>query len=397
MRSSSNFASALASSPAETSAAAAPAVDSAPTALRSEAVVGTTEVEDSASHATAVLQQLCSVCDEYELAQLGERLQGLAVLVGRDLVAVSQALTGPLGCHGPVQASAEHLVGLGGKRLRPLCLALAARVGQPSDGHVRDLGVAVELIHSATLLHDDVVDLGETRRGAPSARLIYGNAASIFAGDLLLIDAIRKVVNTGLPKLLPSMLDAIDEMIAAESLQLTCRDLLVVDIETYQGVVVGKTGALFGWALRAGGRAGGCSDQVCDALESFGRELGHTFQLVDDLLDLCGEPEQTGKNLFADLREGKATYPLILAMSRDESLRPRLEALLAAESGPVVDVDAQMRGIVDAIGLTGAIQDTRAVAAERSKAAIGALEGVPEGPARSGLAGLCELLLSRIR
>ena len=143
------------------------------------------------SHATAALEQLCSVCNEHDLGELSRRLEGLAVLVGKDLLAVQEALMGPLGCHGPVKHSAEHLVRLGGKRLRPLCLALAARVGSPSDDDIRDLGVAVELVHSATLLHDDVVDLGDTRRGKPTARLVYGNAASIFAGDLLLIDLER--------------------------------------------------------------------------------------------------------------------------------------------------------------------------------------------------------------
>ena len=356
-----------------------------------------------AAHATSVLKQLCSVCNEHELDGLSRRLEGLAVLVGKDLIAVQEALLGPLGSRGPVQASAEHLVRLGGKRLRPLCLALAARIGEPADAHIRDLGVAVELVHSATLLHDDVVDVGDTRRGEPTARLLYGNAASIFAGDLLLIEAIRRVAGTEISILLPSMLDAIDEMIGAESLQLTCRDLLVVDLATYEGVVIGKTGALFGWALRAGGRAGGCEPAVCDALELFGRELGYTFQLVDDLLDLCGDSEQMGKGLFTDLREGKATYPLILAMARNPQLRPRIEAMIAN----VQDGDAQAQdgdahddetaAIVAAIAATGALDATRAAAAQRSEAAIAALAAVPEGPARSGLAGLCELLLRRTR
>ena len=349
-----------------------------------------------APYATAVLEQLCSVCNEHDLGELSSRLEGLAVLVGRDLVAVQEALMGPVNSHGLVKDSAEHLVRLGGKRLRPLCVALAARVGEPSDANVRDLGVAVELVHSATLLHDDVVDLGEARRGAPAARLVYGNAASIFAGDLLLIEAIRRVVGTELTNLLPNMLNAIDEMIGAESLQLACRDLVVVDLATYEAVVVGKTGALFGWALYAGGRAGGCAPEVCAALEQFGRELGYTFQLVDDLLDLCGDSEHMGKSLFTDLREGKATYPLILAMARDPELRPRIEAMFS--SADDIEVDAsEMSAIVAAIAATGALDETRAVAARRSEAAVAALAGVPEGPARSGLAGLCELLLRRIR
>jgi len=352
--------------------------------------------QPAAPHAVAVLDQLCSVCSNHDLSQLARRLDGLAVLVGEDLVAVQQELMGDVNCHGSVKESAEHLVRLGGKRLRPLCLALAARVGEPSDDHVRDLAVAVELVHSATLLHDDVVDLGDTRRGVRTARLVYGNAASIFAGDLLLVEAIRRVVNTGIPNLLPSMLDAIDEMIGAESLQLTCRDLLVVDLDTYEGVVVGKTGALFSWALYAGGRAGGCDMAVCESLARFGRELGVTFQLVDDLLDLCGDSSQTGKSLFADLREGKATYPLILAMERDPELMPMVEAILAHPMGedlPGEEIDR----VLERMAATGALDETRSVAAQRSEAAIAALAGVPDGPARAGLAGLCELLLRRIR
>jgi octaprenyl-diphosphate synthase len=352
--------------------------------------------ESPAPHAATVLEQLCSVCSDHDLSQLSTRLEGLAVLVGRDLVAVQGQLMGPVHCHGPVKESAEHLVRLGGKRLRPLCLALAARVGTPSDDNIRDLAVAVELVHSATLLHDDVVDQGDTRRGAPTARLIYGNAASIFAGDLLLIEAIRRVVGTGIPDLLPSMLDAIDEMIGAESLQLSCRDLLVADLQTYEAVVVGKTGALFSWALHAGGRAGGSDAVVCAALEKFGREMGVTFQLVDDLLDLCGDSEETGKGLFADLREGKATYPLILAMERDPELRPHVGAMLERPLTEGLEA-AEIHRVVTAMASTGALESTRAVAAQRSEAALAALSGVPDGPARRGLAGLCELLLRRIR
>ena len=206
-----------------------------------------------------------------------------------------------------------HLVEAGGKRLRPLLTLAAARLcGYDGPFHVH-LAATVEFIHTATLLHDDVVDVADTRRGQPAARSLWGNAASIFAGDWLLVEALRRIRLAGDDRLLDRMLAIIEEMILAESLQLERRSQVVGDVADYFRVCEGKTAALFRWAMLAGARAGGCGGDAEAALERFGHELGVAFQVIDDCLDFEGDFTVTGKALFADLREGKLTYPLLVA------------------------------------------------------------------------------------
>src|SRR5262249_20100903 len=153
----------------------------------------------------------------------------------------------------------------------------------------RAYAVAVELVHNATLLHDDVVDLGDKRRGADTARVVYGNAASIFAGDFLLIEALRRIQAAGLPAVLDKGLDVIRQMVIAETLQLESRGRVRSSIDDYFRIVEGKTASLFQWAMFAGARAGGVSPEIEGALETYGLKLGVAFQLVDDVLDVAGD------------------------------------------------------------------------------------------------------------
>jgi len=331
---------------------------------------------------------------EQDLEPLAVRLGRVFDLVAGEMAELDADLTAIRPDDGPVQKSAVHLLDLAGKRLRPLCVALAARAsGEAPDG-VKDIAVAVELIHSATLLHDDVVDLGDARRGEPTARLVYGNAASIFAGDWLLIEAIRRVRRGARtrPDVLDAMLDAIDRMIGAESVQLEGRGRLVCDRDTYLAVVRGKTAALFAWALYAGGRVGGLPEAACKALEAYGSHLGVAFQVVDDILDLRGDEGTLGKGLHADLREGKATFPLIAALEARPSLRPAVESL-SREDADLPDgfCDKVVASIADAGGFDAA----EAFARAETDAALTALNAVPDGPAKSALATLCEAVLRR--
>jgi octaprenyl-diphosphate synthase len=287
-----------------------------------------------------------------------------------------------------------HLLGLPGKRLRPVCVALAARAGGDTSSGVKDIAVAVELIHSATLLHDDVVDLGDARRGEPTARLVYGNAASIFAGDWLLIEAIRRVRRGApdRPQVLDSMLDAIDSMIGAEAVQLEGRGRFVCERDVYLDVVRGKTAALFAWALYAGALAGGLPEEACKALEAYGSHLGVAFQVVDDILDLRGDAGTLGKSLFTDLLEGKATFPLIAALEARPSLRPAVERLSTADSDLP---DGVAEEVVASIADAGGFEAAEAFARQETDAALKCLEGVPAGEARDALATLCEAVLRR--
>jgi octaprenyl-diphosphate synthase len=353
----------------------------------------TTATAAPAPGSAHLIQQLGHVCRDRGLGDLASRLLGLQRFIHDDLRSFEAELEVlPRGAR-IVQRSADHLLSLGGKHLRPMCVALASRFGAGFGDAARELAMAVELVHSATLLHDDVVDLGEVRRGEPTARMIYGNAASIFAGDWLLVQALRRVRRAGVPGLLDRMLEILDEMILAESLQLEQRGRVTGDVGVYFRVVEGKTAALFRWAMLAGGRAGGLADAECAALERYGLHLGVAFQVVDDYLDFCGDSDVTGKSMYADLREGKATYPLLLAMARDPELAPLLGRALAG--GDAVLPPAACAAIAGSLERTGALRDTRALAAERVERAVAELELFGESPAKAALITVAEATLHR--
>lgn len=334
-----------------------------------------------------VLGPLANLAAGRGLAALAGRLAELAALSAGDLAATEQSLAALERGASLVSLSAHHLLDLGGKRLRPLCVALAARAGEGFGATARELAVSVELVHAATLLHDDVVDLGETRRGAPAARALYGNAASIFAGDWLLVEALRRVRRAAIPGLLGRLLGVIEEMIFAESEQLEARGRVVPDRAAYFRVVEGKTAALFRWALYAGARSGGLPAPTCRALEEYGRHLGIAFQVVDDILDLRGDAGVVGKSLLGDLREGKMTFPLIVAVER----RPDLAPFVARAA---TDSDAAAT-VVNALGETEAVETSLALAAQHVERARRLLDVLPESRAKAALETVADAALAR--
>ena len=337
----------------------------------------------------AVLDRLAQVSTARGAPSLGDRLADLDRWVRDDLRAFEGELSAiPRGAR-VVHAAAHHLLDLRGKHLRPLCVALASRFGDGFTAAARGLAVAVELVHSATLLHDDVVDVAERRRGQPAASVVYGNAASIFAGDWLLIAALRRIAAAGVDGLLDRMLAVIDEMIIAESVQLERRNKLTGAREDYFAIVEGKTAALFRWAMIAGARVARLPAAGEHALERFGLHLGVAFQAVDDELDFR---DGTGKDPLADLREGKMTYPLVVALEREPALRGRLEALLAAEHPP----REQLAAVAHAIRATGALAATRALAEDHVERALGMLDELPTGPARDALVTVALASLERV-
>lgn len=342
----------------------------------------------SLSDGRAVLDRLSAVSSVRGAKALAERLADLDRWVRADLAEFSRELDAiPRGAR-VVHRAAHHLLDLRGKHLRPLCVALASRFGDGFTEAARSLAVAVELVHSATLLHDDVVDLAERRRGQPTASVVYGNAASIFAGDWLLIAALRRIRTSGVEGVLDRMLAVIDEMIVAESVQLERRGVISGAREDYFAIIEGKTAALFRWAMIAGARAAGLSTAAEAALERYGFHLGVAFQAVDDELDY---KDNTGKDPLADLREGKVTFPLVVALERDPSLRPRLEALLAKD---VVETD-ELAPIAQEVRASGALAATRALAEEHVQRALIALDELPTGPAHDALVTVALASLER--
>ena len=337
-----------------------------------------------------VLDRLAQVSEARGVGSLGARLVALDRWVKADLHEFEAELAVlPRGAK-LVQQAAHHLLDLRGKHLRPMCVALASRFGDGFTPRTRTLAVAVELVHTATLLHDDVVDLAERRRGQPAACTVYGNAASIFAGDWLLVAALRKITAAGVDGLLDRMLSVIDEMILAESVQLERRGRLDDNDalrRAYFEVVEGKTAALFRWAMIAGARAARLPASCETALDRYGLHLGVAFQAVDDELDYR---DGTGKDPLVDLREGKITYPLVVALERERSLRDRLEALL--EDGATGDLSA----IATIVRDSGALAATRALAEEHVNRALAVLEELPSGPARDALVTVALASLERV-
>ena len=313
------------------------------------------------------------------LDELDVQLHEMAAWIGPELGALSAELSGVARGSCVAERGARHLLDLDGKYLRPLTLFAVARTGDPSIETTTELAVAVELVHSATLLHDDVVDLGERRRGRVTARVVYGNAASIFAGDFLLIEALRRIRRVGIGDLLDGMLEVIDRMIWAESIQLESRGTLLRDLDRYLAVVEGKTAALFGWAATAGARAAGLRPGSARRLGDYGRHLGIAFQIVDDLLDVTGG---AGKDLGADLREGKSTYPLLWALERDPALGDRLGAQLAHSDGIAA---AELDRVLAAIAASGAVEATRSLAREHTERAVAALAAIEDDVDTSAL------------
>jgi octaprenyl-diphosphate synthase len=229
-------------------------------------------------------------------------------------------------------------------------------------------------------LHDDVVDVAERRRGQPTACVVYGNAASIFAGDWLLVEALRRIAATGVDGMLDRMLAVIDEMIVAESHQLERRHTVAGARADYFTIVEGKTAALFRWAMTAGARAAGVGAAGEKVLERYGLHLGVAFQAVDDELDFA-TGTATGKDPLADLREGKVTFPMVVALERDPGLRDRLEAMLAREACAADELAA----IAGAIRATGALTAARRLAEDHVQKALATLAELPAGPARDAL------------
>lgn len=307
-------------------------------------------------------------------ARLQARLHEVQALVGDDLLWVETALkeTAADGPAGGTDA-ARHLIERGGKRVRPLALLLSAACFGAVPRAARDLAVVAELIHSATLLHDDVIDEGMERRGVPTSRLLFGNAVSVLGGDLMLVHALARTQNAA-PTEMGHLVDTLRQLVEGEIVQLRGRTELDVRLSTYETVLRGKTASLFRWAAGAGARVGGANASQVGALEEFGAQLGMAFQLVDDVLDYSGD-EVTGKTLYADLIEGKLTLPLVLTIEAQPELLKQVQRIHQGQREPVEALKA-------AVLASGACDQTRARAAAATRTALDALATLPASPAR---------------
>ena len=287
---------------------------------------------------------------------------------------------------------ARYLIEAGGKRLRPmLTVAAASLFGKSNGEHIKFAG-AVEFLHNATLLHDDVVDESDRRRGRPAARVIWGNQASVLVGDFLLGQAFMMMVETANIPALEVIARAATIIAEGEVFQLAkARDLTTTAAE-YEEIIGAKTAMLFQAATEVGAMAGGADEMGRQALRDYGRELGLAFQLVDDVLDYRGESTAMGKNAGDDLREGKMTLPVILALA---SANPAEREILVSSLGRDDASETTLLQVVGILDRHNALARTAEKAAHHVERARAALASLPDTPMKTLLSDIAEFYLSR--
>jgi octaprenyl-diphosphate synthase len=287
---------------------------------------------------------------------------------------------------------ATHLINSGGKRLRPmLTLAMAVLAGYPGDGHVK-LAAAVEFMHTATLLHDDVVDESDMRRGKLAARMLWGNEASVLVGDFLLGQAFKMMVEVGSLRSLEILSSAAAIIAEGEVMQLAAAKNTATTEDEYLCVIRGKTAELFAAACEVGPALGARPKAEQSACRSFGMNLGIAFQLVDDALDYGGKAAKLGKNVGDDFREGKITLPVVLSFRRGSEVE-RTFWRRALE-----DDDASEADLEHAIGLMAkhrALEDTIQRARHYGAIAKDALALFPASPMKEALEETVEFCIAR--
>lgn len=320
-------------------------------------------------------------------------LEGLKQLVQPDLLEVNQIIAANVKSDiALIEQLANHIIAAGGKRMRPsLTIATSKLLGYSGNRHLH-LAACVEFIHTATLLHDDVVDASELRRGEATANAVWGNEASVLVGDFLLSRAFQMMVNDGSLDVLRVLSDAASTIAAGEVKQLTLTHQIDIDEADYFDVIRSKTAVLFAAACELSAI---CSDRtdMRESMCNFGMALGIAFQLVDDALDYRGNADILGKAIGDDWREGKATFPILHAYRHaEETDKAFLKALF--EEGAVPD-DAALARTQNIIKNTGAIEATYARAVAEIKTAEDILAGFNASPAKAALADTLRFCIER--
>ncbi len=316
----------------------------------------------------------------------------LAALLAEDLAAVDalihQHMESPVGV---IPNLAAHLIDAGGKRIRPLITLAAARLlGGGGDGP-RKLAAAVEFIHSATLLHDDVVDVSSMRRGKKSANVLWGNSASVLVGDFLFARSFNLMVETGDIQVLDILARAASVIAEGEVMQLAAANDADTTRERYMAIIAAKTAALFAAAGKAGAVAAGRPGPEAAALETYGRELGLAFQLVDDALDYGGMSQTMGKNAGDDFKEGKVTLPVVFARDAgDEGERAFWRRAMGGER-----TDDDFHRAVALLKRHNAIGRTIDAARAHAQTARDALNFLPANAYREALEALPDFVVER--
>jgi len=318
-------------------------------------------------------------------------IDAIRAFIAADMQAVDEVIRSRL--HSDValiRQVAEYIIGGGGKRLRPALVILSAGAfGYPGKHH-HELAAVVEFIHTATLLHDDVVDESALRRGRPTTNSLFGNAASVLVGDFVYSRAFQMMVGADNMRVLQVLADATNIIAEGEVLQLmNCRNA-DVDERGYLQVIRYKTAKLFEASTRLGAILGNAAAEAEEAIAIYGMHLGTAFQLIDDVLDYSGDQLVIGKNVGDDLAEGKATLPLIYALKRGTSAQAALIRRAIEQGG-----GEELSAVLDAIRDTGALDYAREQARTESIAAIEALALLPNSKYRDYLIQLADFAVTR--
>jgi len=319
----------------------------------------------------------------------------IAAYLSADMTAVNDLIRDRMASeHAPrIPEVTAHLVEAGGKRLRPMLTLAAARLcGYDGPYHVH-LAATVEFIHTATLLHDDVVDESAQRRGRPTANLLWDNKSSVLVGDYLFARSFQLMTETNNMRVLAILANASATIAEGEVLQLTAAQNLATDEGIYLQVVRGKTAALFSAATQVGGVIATAPDAQVQALFDYGDALGIAFQIVDDLLDYQGDPNATGKNIGDDFRERKLTLPVIKAIAKGDATE-RAFWTRTIEKGKQEEGD--LEHALSLLNAHGTLDETKAEALAWAEQAKTALNTLPDHELTQMLRDLADYVVARI-
>jgi octaprenyl-diphosphate synthase len=334
-----------------------------------------------------------SVLTQVRNAPVANPIERLLEVTAADMAKVNALILSRADSHVEmVPELARYLIESGGKRLRPMLTVAAAQIFGQGSGAAINFAAAVEFMHNATLLHDDVVDESDMRRGKKAARMVWGNKASILVGDFLLGQAFMMMVETGDIAALGVLSAASAVMAEGEVFQLAKTGDLTTTPADYAEVIRAKTAVLFEAACEVGAMSGGADAAGRAALARYGLELGNAFQLVDDVLDYGGQDGTLGKNTGDDLREGKMTLPVILALAEGT---PAERASITAALGDAQASAEQVAGVVAIMARHKTLERTLSQAQAHAKAAQDALRVLPPSEMRTLLEDVVEFSVAR--
>ncbi|URQ61240.1 octaprenyl diphosphate synthase [Pantoea alhagi] len=319
-------------------------------------------------------------------------LEQINELTAQDMAAVNETILSQLNSDvSLINQLGYYIISGGGKRIRPMIAILAARaLGYEGKQHVT-IAALIEFIHTATLLHDDVVDESDMRRGKATANAAFGNAASVLVGDFIYTRAFQMMTSLGSLRILALMSEAVNVIAEGEVLQLmNCNDPDITE-ESYMRVIYSKTARLFEAAAQSSGILADATEAQEQGLQDYGRYLGTAFQLIDDLLDYSADGQTLGKNVGDDLSEGKPTLPLLHAMRHGNAQQTAMirEAIEQGNGRHLLDP------VLEAMRQCGSLEWTRNRAEQEADKAIAALQVLPESPWRSALEALAHMAVQR--